>query len=286
VKISNVIVTARLGGLDVMVNAFLQQTMPVTDWELIVIDEFYADRKDLLAKVDLPIRHYPAPSVDDFYDNTRALNVGATYCAGELVTYLTDYCWVYPEYLDTHWRWYERLGCGMTHYLDRYAPPPLHTDSDQRWTVFEREFNAVFAKEYFDKHTPEYQERKGRLFGQEIEFGLWEIPGHVIYFIGDSIPLVLLKTLNGWDQQYDGGRGINDIDLAVRANALGWRWVLNVRYLLYKLGTQESLKAIPKRGKPYTRTSDENYQLYLARINAINAGLESIVTPIGRGAWS
>ena len=277
--------TARLGGFDMIVNSFAQQTMPDSEWELIIVDEYFDERHDLIKHIDLPIKHIPPYKRLAIYDDNTGLNSAIRVAEGELITVLVDYCWVYPGYLQTHWDWYKEYpGYSMTGYLDRYVPPPIKTEGDLRWSAFKQPFDAAYASEFFANETPEYCERKGGYRGAKVD-STWEMPGELIYMLGDSIPLSVLKELNGWDEAYNGAYGTNDIDLCIRANMLGWKFILNENSLIWKTGTQQSSIVIPAKGKPKVRKPEDNRNLFMARMQAIREGKESVAVPHGRGAW-
>ena len=286
IKISAIVTTARLGGLDVLVNSFRQQTLLVAEWELIVVDEYWEQRKNIFESAQLPIKHIRPKRYSDVYDNSTGFNSGLAIAAGELVTFLVDYCWVYAGYLENHWHWYQKYkGFSMTGYVDRYTPPPLKLEGSQLWSTFSQVFDASYANWFFPNNTPEYQERKGGVVGPEVAPGVYEMPGHLVYMLGDSIPLSVIKELNGWDEAYNGGYGSNDIDIGMRANMIGWRFALNPASIIYKLGTPTSSQVLPAINKQRVRSPQDNFQILLARMEAIKAARETVAVPAGRGAW-
>lgn len=289
IKISIIVTTARLGGLDVLVNTLAQQTMSPNEWELILVDEYWKDRRHLLEGVQLPIKHLPPRRITDVYDNSAGFNCALREATGELVTVLTDFVWLYPGYLEAHWSWYQKHpGYSMTSYVDRYVPPlVVLVESRKYWSVFAQDFTNEYANYFFQNSHPEYKERKGGIVGDPLAGGWpWEMPGSMIYLLGDSIPLRVLKELNGFDEAYDSGYGSNDIDIGVRANMLGWKFVLNPRSIVYKLGTPTSSRVLPGVNKQRLRTAAANYQIFLNRVAAIQAAQEAVAVPKGRGAWA
>jgi len=107
----------------------------------------------------------------------------------------------------------------MSSYFDRYEFPPLDQErlnvAHGQWSVFEREFTPDVALDFFNQHEPTYRERKGGV-ANICSDGMIEMPGHYIYLLGDSIPLEVLRALNGLDEAYDSGYGVNDICCGTR----------------------------------------------------------------------
>lgn len=284
-KISVVMTTARQGGFDVLYHSLKQQTMALEDFELIIVDELY-DKRRFYTKEFESTQHRALPAIH--YNNGAAFNQALRAARGELICFTIDFLWMPPTYLQDHWDFYQNnAGWSMTGYVDRYSFPPLGTMKNDLWEyhcAFEKVFDFEFAEKWFSENRPVYRERKGGA-GIIHPDGKIEMPGHLIYLIPDSIPLAVLKELNGLDEAYDGGYGSNDIDVGVRANLLGWHFGLNPTCIVQKLGTPELSAQIPGVSKPKVRTPEENYQLFLKRMEMIKEGKEQIAVPNGRGAW-
>jgi len=291
IKISVVVTSYRMGGLDLLVHSFAQQTLPVAEWELILVDGYWVERKHLLTNLPFNVKHIKEHKQIPIYSNSTGFNSGLLLAEGELVTFLIDYCWIYPGYLEAHWNWYQKYKThSMSGYMDRYTPPRLADDSknfnyNRMWAVFKDEFTADYADIFFANTPHEYCERKGGQRGLELAPGVYEMPGQLVYMIGDSIPYSVIKELNGWDELYNGGYGCNDIDIGVRANMLGWKFGLNPASIIQKLGTPTSSQVLPGINKLRSRTPEENYQRFTDRIAAIRTGRETVSVPVGRGAW-
>jgi len=265
-----------------LVDSLLGQSF--NSFELIVVDELYELRAGLLENTGLNVKHLPPRIRHDFYDNSHGWNTGLRVAEGELVTFVVDFCWLYPDFLLDHWGYYKTcLGFSMSGYVDRYQPPPLRSyESDQEvaYSIFNQPINGS----WFQGKWPEYRERKGGA-GVLHADGTIEMPGAKVYMLNDSIPLSVLKELNGWDEAYDNGYGGNDVDLAVRANLLGWKFRLNPSSVIHKLGTPCSSRVFPGMKKPKARTPEQNFEMFKKRIQAISEGREPIAVPSGRGAW-
>ena len=169
----------------------------------------------------------------------------------------------------------------MSTYLDRYPLPPMKGEpySIERdwWSGFQEDFEPG----WFDGREPVYRERRGCV-GKIHDDGKVEIPGDYVYLLGDSVPLAVIKELNGIDERYIGGYGSNDVCFGTRANHIGHRWALNPHVRLNKL-TISGQAQIPGKSKPKVRQPEDNYRFFQARRQAVTEGRENPRVPDGWG---
>jgi glycosyltransferase involved in cell wall biosynthesis len=292
-KISIIVTTVRLGGLDVLVDGLDNQTFK--DWELVLVDDYYPQRKEVLISKWLDrglslnqLKYIPPRKILNYYDACNACNTALEHVTGELVVQFTDYLWPSPTCLEKHWDIYTRFpGHSMMGYIDRYPFPQAKDlegkEEDLYYSTFKNEWSINIAIPYFNNVMPLYQERKGHYVGEELEEGLYELTGSLFYFgLNESIPLAILDELNGWDERYDGARGSADVDIGIRANMLGHKFITNLNALNYKFGTNATSRAIPGFKKETSRSSEDNLELLKAKIKRAEEG-EDIVTPDGFG---
>ena len=299
-KISIIVVTIKLGCFDILFNSLGTQSMEYNDFEVIVVDDWYKIRREFISKYLFPYKviHVPPENPRDFFDTAQANNTGLRLANGELVIFLTDLIWIYPDFLLDHWTAYQsNPGYSLTGYIDRYPLPKLKYQrgvsidmSYLNWSVFEEEFDVKFADQYFRMVNPVYLERKGGHLGRKIPGTLLsELPGYYFYAgLNESIPMHVLRHLNGWDQRYDGGYGGVDIDLGTRANMIGWKFLVKTDSINKKFGKQGDGGAIgimPIKEKKELRARGENYKIYRERIKKIIERIENVETPSGHGAW-
>jgi hypothetical protein len=282
IKVSVITTTARYGGFDVLNDCLSRQTMDKRDFEVIIVDELFEQRRGLHKRFDFNCVHAPPDKKVEYYDNGRAFNQALRLASGELICFFIDYMHVDIDYLERHWEFYsQNPGWTSTGFLDRYGFPILRPDADNgMWSMFATEFD----RKYFSENEPVYRERKGGA-GIIHPDGRIEMPGEKIYLIPDSVPMEVAKKLNGLDEIYDNGYGANDIDFAVRANLIGHRFMLDPMMIARKLGTPEISKNIPGIKRPKAKTPEDNYKLFQMRMAAIRDGRDGIAVPDGRGAW-
>ena len=267
-NVSIIAVTARMGCFDLLVHCMEQQTFSKDDFEVIVVDSYYNERKDFV-KDRLPknFRHIGLPEDRPFYDACYANNVGTREAQGELLIYFSDCNWAYPDFVKDHWDIYETVpGYSMTGYVDRFPIPPLKHGITRSWeldawSIFEKEFTADYARWYFEAIQSTYRERKGQ--PETNDGGIIELPGDKWYgSLNESIPMQVVKDCNGWNEAYDGCYGLSDIDLGVRANLAGWKFLIKADSINKKLGQKSESGVIPASHKPQTRTLDDNWRLF------------------------
>lgn len=290
-KISVVCVTARLGGMDVLINSLNEQAgIDKADWELVLVDDWYDERPGIAGIVGgkgVNIKHL-RPKDNAFLDPCHANNLAYRHAQGELIVFFSDMLWAYPTFLADHWEVYEKYpGYTLSGFLDRYPMPALKDQIvavNSAWSIFPEAFGAEMAARHFNGE-PEYRERKGGNRGAR--FGdYFEMPGEYVYFNVDSLPMAVLKDLNGLDERYDGGYGLCDIDLGWRANRIGWKFIASEKHqTCKKLGMRGALVNLPRKPKAETKSVDQLRQFFEAKKHFIQCGKETISVPPGFGAW-
>lgn len=288
-KISVIVVTARLGGFDVLINSMLGQVgLDRSDWELIIVDDWYDSRSEVTQWFEINVKHL-RPRDNDYLDPCYANNLALKFAVGELVVFFCDQEWAYPEFLADHWRIYQEFpGYTLSGFLDRYPMPKLKdgiTPENSKWSIFEKEFTENIARDHFAFQSAEYRERKGGARGAKVD-SMFEMPGGFVYFNVDSLPMAVIRDLNGLDERYDGGYGICDIDLGWRANRIGWKFLArDDGPVCKKLGMRAALVNLPRKPKKELRSVEENRSFFYRRQEAIRSGKERVAVPRKYGAW-
>jgi hypothetical protein len=295
-NISVIAVTARAGGFDILVHCMMAQTFPQSDFEVIVVDSFY-DERNQFVKDRLPanFRHVKLEAEKDYYDACYANNFGLRLAQGELIVHFCDQNWAYENCLADHWRIYQDYpGYSLSAYCDRYPIPKMKQAeivgdehhfywNEIAWTCYEEEMTPERAQYIFNSMEPTYRERKGNA-GTDYKDGLKEIPGEFFYAsLNESIPMSVLKEINGWNENLDGGYGSADIDLGVRANIVGWKFLCDPNSINRKFGQQGTSHLFLGKQKQRLREPADNYKLFQENIAAIRAGIKSVQAE--QGAW-
>lgn len=129
-RISVILVTARPGGIDILLTGLSGQEFDHHEFETVVVDALYPYRRervaDEFATRRLVVRHVPPRERIWPVDACpQARNTGLAKASGELVVWLTDYSYLPPLALVEHWGVYEYFNkkkTGMA--AHRYLFPP------------------------------------------------------------------------------------------------------------------------------------------------------------------
>jgi glycosyltransferase involved in cell wall biosynthesis len=289
-KISIVFTTIRLGGMDVLFNSLATQTF--RDFDVVIVDEWHDVRaeplRDKLRGESLDVLHIPPIRNETFSNSAHGFNSGLCRASGELIIFLADNVWLYPDFLRDHWDVYARAKkYSMCGYFDRYHWPELKAGGDLFWTIFEKEMTCARADEVF-RESPYYVENKGGAKGPMIPDSPYNsISGRFYYAAGnESIPLAVIRELNGFDERYDNSWGTSDIDIGLRAEMIGWQFALVETYTKKIGGHTVKPAALTAKPKTWERTPEATLQMFYDRLRRIQQQGEPIPVPKGFGAWN
>lgn len=252
--VSVVLVTHRVGGLDIVFDSLSRQIFK--DFELIISDGLYQYRKELVAEkikdYSFRVKHIE-PFNNPFPNNAfcRYANSGLAHADCKVVVFITDYTFLPSESLLKHARHYmtnPELGYMACHRyfklnnvhpdFPNYTDEPVEKDNDLlynhsnddtlkyaedvrsgklnslMWSLFEQNFNYETYNMEWDPLLA-VADPKSRLE----ESGLINLS----WFHGknESCGLENILRINGWDESLDGGHGFQDTDLSDRLTKLG-----------------------------------------------------------------
>lgn len=228
-KISVITLAFRPGGFDVVATALVAQQMPDgvaldVDVEWIIVDELWRWRApacgDRLARLPFTVKHFPTErTLFPVASTMRAGNTALRHAEGELVVYCCDYAAPPPDFLAKHWVAYQAnpRAIGVSSYRMRevtgWCEPPIRAvdvyeqliagtfPPYRLWTNFDRE---PVLQPPVHSHEP----------------GL--LDDWCAHYKVDSVPLVALQEVNGWDEEYDGVYAYGDVDMTTRLRCAGW----------------------------------------------------------------
>jgi glycosyltransferase involved in cell wall biosynthesis len=258
-KISLIIPTMRVGGLDILTHGLKGQNF--RDFELVLVDGIHDLRIGIFddKSLDFPITHI-APRENPFPLNSfcQYSNTGLVHARGDLVLFATDYTWFPPDCIEKHIIFHEALGRGhglmcphryitlpslnpkfipykpfSTDEAEKYAQDVRSMPPELMWSILLTEFNSEADK------MPHEEIPSGHIFyGHDPK--LFLPPGPVVpsMFHGknESCRLENVLDVNGWDEDLDGTHGYQDSDLADRLTTkMGLQWTLdpgNIAYIV------------------------------------------------------
>lgn len=108
-KVSVVLPIYRPGYTDTIIQSLSNQTLPKSEWELVLVDELHEQRKEALKAVDFNLKHISQePSLD--IAAAAAVVMGLNHCEGQLIYLMCDYNYPHPRCLERHWGIFEKYG--------------------------------------------------------------------------------------------------------------------------------------------------------------------------------
>ena len=238
-KISFVIITARnnypyIGRPDLyifepMIESLKNQTMK--DFELIIVDTLYDERKDYFKDKDLPfkVKHVPAsPNVwhnEGFPGICTQYNKGIIYADGELIFFTGESYMFVPEFCDRLWNHYNEGYIPLAWYfIDHTFSPDVVTASENQkiaYPVIESklpdDISYNMSGYVGNKISIEHRPLLAFKNGEDVYKAPWE------WFFGcSSAPIEAMLKINGFDQRFDGDRSLLDCDVGSRLELAGF----------------------------------------------------------------
>jgi hypothetical protein len=270
-RISVVTPTGRWGGIDIWWSSLRCQTF--TDFEAILVDEHYGQRKDLIRTyvgLDPRIHVLPPPPIrpGKFWNLSEKLNRGVAYSQGELVVFLQDYIWLTSDALQQFWDRYQQepkaIISGVGH---KYQKPD--------WAVNLQGAITIFTESGFDEGTS--------LLGHSQPLGgVWErdprIQGRGFHLCNPiewegnygSVPRDVVQAIGGFDEDFDAGWGYDNVNFAERALAAGYPCWLDEENECYAFSHELLFAAAPGEWK--NRKPPNNEQLWRRKVEQLQWG--------------
>ncbi len=177
------------------------QTLPASDFELVIVDGLHpyraADLAPAFAAMPFRVTHLPPRDTPMVRDRRVAIagykNTAVIHARGELVVCTDDLCTLDPEFLERAWNGWKRDG------------------------VMLAALSTLASGEIIDSRKI-YLDASGKCVGPV--GGNPEIPPQYGFC---AVPLAALLELNGWDEMFDGSQGLEDADLGIRLQKAGYR---------------------------------------------------------------
>jgi FkbM family methyltransferase len=255
-KISVLVGTMHVGGLDVLFDGLCNQTFG--DFELVLVDGLHERRQKLVAEraqeLGVRLQHLPPrracwPTLS----TAHYFNTALVAARGELVLLLADGTWCPSDLLARHVAHHDEHGphAGlMGPHACRASPPlddrmPRYADlhayvADWRagrldefsWTMLASPFREIDIDSLpVCEHGADAKLR--RVAGP--------IEPSFFHAQNESVSLDKLLQVNGFDERYDGGHGYVDIDLAERLLQAGVQWRVDPESVVHVVHSQRHL---------------------------------------------
>jgi glycosyltransferase involved in cell wall biosynthesis len=274
VKISVLLCTYRVGGLDVSLYGLSRQTFPRNDYEVILCDRYYDERKKAVKEFneqfEVPLYHCkPIRQQFPLSSGSMQRNSAICYAEGELCIFLCDFGYTPPEWLQRHWQLYdpERKTSSMGPH--RYwVHPPLKQDWEkQHISIFEEEFSPSMLTQLAMQDA-----------GQDpkLQRGAGPIGGDYFHMKNESVALNTLLQVNGADEGYDvdGGHAYSDMDLGMRVNAAGGTFMHDPSNIVEIIQVRDFHPLLQRN-----RDTGRDYEYFSARKAQWESNAATVVAP-------
>jgi len=224
-KVSIIVPTFRYGGLDVLFGGCKGQTLPADEWELILVDDLFEERKDEVKeyaeKLGITLRHMKPKEQEKEVPSTlcNAVNKGLIYADGDYVMFLEDHVWLNPNCLERHLELQQPVGRVTVGPLLFCGRPPLK-DLNGKITVFNKLYEG---KPEGVRVSVDYRIQpnvEGVKEGQPYSLGFFLANSSYSLMPNALFPLQLCVYLNGFDERFDAGHGYGDANFIFRAQLL------------------------------------------------------------------
>lgn len=184
------------------------------EFEFVAVDGVFADRPETFAEHTYPFRivHVPPKETAMTREKRPAIcaykNTAIAYARGELLLTIDDGCILDPGYLQRCWTaWASDRNClaALCHVVgDDGTPIPNYERNDSRHAFLDTR-GLCLGPVGGNAHAPHGQ-------------------GFMAF------PLDAALTLNGYDEMFDGSRGLEDMDFGARLQRSGQRLLLDARH--------------------------------------------------------
>jgi hypothetical protein len=180
------------------------------DFELVIVDGLHAERAGSLAgRYPFPIVHVPPKQSAMVRARRCAIsaykNTALALARGELVVPLDDGCTIDERFLERCWLAWDKDRVCLSALCDC-----VHDDGSPR-----------AGAEHYDSRRI-YLDESGRCVGP-VGGNVMVPPMHGL----TAFPLEAALEVNGYDEMFDGSRGLEDMDMGIRLQRAGYRIALS-----------------------------------------------------------
>lgn len=250
--ISVVVPTYRAGGIDVLIDALARQTF--ADFELVLSDCLYSHRAEATATyaADRFVRlvHVePDPNPLPVASFCACANAGLRRASGEVVLLMVDYSRPAPDVLARHAAHHRADRTGRAGLMGPHRYVALDAVEVPRYSAGEYERYARDVEEGAladfmlsigratdrpdDGHVVDGGGRAAWDADPKLRMSAGSIGREFFHGKNESVRLAHLLEVGGWDEEYDGGHGYQDTDLANRLqHHAGILWTLDPQCLV------------------------------------------------------
>jgi len=248
-KISLVMATARASHtvekkephlFDIILKSLERQTF--TDFEFIIVDALYHKRSEFFQhkNYSFSIKHVAdKPSVwlsKGMWALCSARNQGIIHSDGELVVFIDDIFSFGPDWLELFWKYYEEDGLFAQSLADFYTQEGEKLIRHGEWVRDSRWKFIDEGSEHLRKYGDAYIHNLGDWF----------------YVCGGAaVSMEMLLRVNGFDENLDGTKSLEDCDLGRRLVELGCDFVFETKLKSNGYCINYPMEALTNRGPDF-----------------------------------
>ena len=207
------------------------------DFEWIIVDDLCVDHSTVVKEAigdDFRYLHIQPPVITPIFEPGKAENYGIVHCHGELVYFLADYIMPAENCLERHWEIHQQYPKSIISGLQIEVNfPPAQLEAHKSFGLTGEDPRMGFY-------------HSGMFHLQKIDDSLFETDKFAAqnWWGGrnDSAPLETLLDCNGFDEDFDGGHGFHDDDLANRMMIHGATYLIDTKSIVYRFLHQRSNK--------------------------------------------
>lgn len=214
-KVSIICPVHRWGGIDILEYGLERQTFPKEDFELLLCDKLYKERKDLIyiwAKDnDINVIHFSPKNRSEYHVHSSVLNECLERAMGEYTIVIGDYSYFDSNFIDIHYQ-YNRAGYTLSSPQRIYGLPKLSTSLEHPISIFRDEFTPEVLK-----ILPQFRLDNGSELDPKIHLPNGTlIDFHYWYNRNESFPTEVAREIGGWDEAYNNRVGESNIEFGLR----------------------------------------------------------------------
>jgi glycosyltransferase involved in cell wall biosynthesis len=202
------------------------------DFELVIVDALWDFRKEYFndKKFSFPIKHLkPKSSIWSqigAWQVCNQLNTGIIHSQGKLIVRIDDCSSFGPDYLQKFWQWYQKGYFAQALVVYHHGTKPM---------VYGEEAKQLYAQTLMSTGETYEQivEKLNKLYkpGEIIRDSRWRFIEGEGQFYGNmkewwygygAIPLEALLKINGYDENFDGKKSLEEVDLGSRLEMAGY----------------------------------------------------------------
>lgn len=225
---------------DIILKSLEKQTF--TDFEFVIVDALYQTRKDFFKQktFSFPIKHIEdKPNVwnsKGMWALCSARNQGILHSDGELIVFIDDIFSFGSDWLELFWKYYHEDGLFAMSLSEFYTHQGTKLIRNGKW-IRDSRWNFI-------EHHSEHIQKIGTANIHNL--GDW-----FYVYGGAAVSMDMLLRVNGFDENFDGTKSLEDCDLGRRLASLGCMFVFDKRLKSEGHGMHYPLTVLTYKGPDF-----------------------------------